>query len=83
MKVTFIAKEMGFYKIVFSNRHSWMRAKTLRYRYVVLKPVSTEDLSDCITDEDLLEVAASRAMDVVPVALSEAFTEYRKVRGEL
>ena len=41
VKVTFIAKEEGFYKIVFSNLHSWVRAKTLNYRYVVLKPVNT------------------------------------------
>jgi len=39
VKVTFIAKEEGFYKIVFSNTHSWMRPKTLKFRYVVLKPV--------------------------------------------
>mmetsp|Transcript_17414 Transcript_17414/g.29304 ORF Transcript_17414/g.29304 Transcript_17414/m.29304 type:complete len:86 (+) Transcript_17414:1672-1929(+) len=40
VKVTFVAKEQGFYKIVFSNAHSWMRAKTLKYRYMVLKPVN-------------------------------------------
>ena len=39
VKVTFIAKEPGYYKIVFSNEHSWMRSKTLKMRYVVLKPV--------------------------------------------
>lgn len=39
VKVTFIAKEPGFYKILFSNEHSWMRAKTLKFNYVVLKPV--------------------------------------------
>jgi hypothetical protein len=41
VKVTFIAKEEGFYKIVFSNQHSWVRGKTLNYRYVVLNPVDT------------------------------------------
>ena len=40
VKVTFIAKDVGFYKILFSNQHSWVRSKRLRYRYVVLKPVS-------------------------------------------
>ena len=40
VKVTCIAKEEGFYKIVFSNQHSWMRAKTLMYRYVVLNLVT-------------------------------------------
>ena len=39
VKVTFVAKEIGFYKIVLSNSHSWLRAKTLKFRYVVLKPV--------------------------------------------
>ena len=39
VKVTFIAKEAGFYRIVFSNSHSWYRPKTLKFRYVVLKPV--------------------------------------------
>jgi len=42
VKVTFIAKEPGFYKILFSNEHSWMRAKTLKFRYVVLKPVTAQ-----------------------------------------
>ena len=43
VKVTFVAKEPGFYKIVFSNGHSWFREKQLGFRYVVLKPViSTE-----------------------------------------
>jgi len=39
VKVTFIAKEIGFYKIVFSNGHSWLREKNLYFRYEVLKPV--------------------------------------------
>jgi len=39
VKVTFIAKEPGLYKIVLSNEHSWYRAKTLQVRYVVLEPV--------------------------------------------
>ena len=39
VKVTFIAKEVGFYKVIFSNQHSWMRSKILRYRYVVLRPI--------------------------------------------
>ena len=44
VKVTFIAKERGFYKIVFSNEHSWYRSKTLKFRYVVLRPCGDEDL---------------------------------------
>jgi len=39
VKVTFVAKEIGFYKIVLSNGHSWLRSKTLKFRYVVLKPL--------------------------------------------
>jgi hypothetical protein len=46
VKVTFIAKEPGYYKIVFSNEHSWLRSKTLKMRYVVLKPVETEHTGD-------------------------------------
>jgi len=46
VKVTFIAKEPGYYKIVFSNEHSWLRSKTLKMRYVVLKPVETEQTGD-------------------------------------
>jgi hypothetical protein len=46
VKVTFIAKEEGFYKIVFSNQHSWVRGKTLNYRYVVLNPVDTFNEKD-------------------------------------
>ena len=41
VKVTFIAKEEGMYKIVLSNTHSWMRAKTLMFRYVILRPVDS------------------------------------------
>lgn len=45
-KITFIAKEAGFYKVVFSNEHSWYRAKTLSYRYTVLAPVELLPQSD-------------------------------------
>lgn len=38
VKVSFIAKEAGVYKIIWSNNHSWFKAKTLRYRALVLKP---------------------------------------------
>ena len=44
VKVTFIAKEQGFYKILFSNEHSWMRAKALKFRYVVLRPVVCNEI---------------------------------------
>ena len=42
VKVTFVAKEQGFYKVIFSNSHSWMRAKTLKFRYIVLRPVQAK-----------------------------------------
>lgn len=42
VRITFIAKESGFYKLLFSNEHSWMRSKSLKFRYVVLKPVAGE-----------------------------------------
>jgi len=40
VKVTFIAREAGIYKVLWSNEHSWFTAKTLRYRVSVLKPAS-------------------------------------------
>ena len=30
------------YKLVFSNEHSWVRGKSLMYRYSVLKPTNKE-----------------------------------------
>lgn len=39
VKVTFIAKEAGVYKVSWSNSHSWFKAKTLLYRLLVLKPI--------------------------------------------
>jgi hypothetical protein len=38
VKVNFIAKEAGVYKILWSNNHSWFKAKTLLYRLMVLSP---------------------------------------------
>lgn len=43
MKVSFIAKEPGLYKIVWSNEHSWFKAKTLKYKISVLRPVTHEE----------------------------------------
>ena len=45
VKVSFIAKEPGIYKIVWSNEHSWFKAKTLKYKISVLKPISSEEES--------------------------------------
>ena len=39
VKVSFIAKDPGLYKIVWSNEHSWFKGKTLKYRISTLKPV--------------------------------------------
>ena len=30
---------MGLYKLIWSNEHSWMRKKKLRYRICVLRPM--------------------------------------------
>jgi hypothetical protein len=38
VKVSFIAKEPGIYKMLWSNSHSWFKFKTLNYRILVLKP---------------------------------------------
>jgi hypothetical protein len=39
--INYIATEPGFYKLVFSNRHSWIREKVLSYRYCVLRPTDS------------------------------------------
>lgn len=46
VKVSYVAREPGVYKVVWSNAHSWFKAKTLMYRILVLKPeVETEQLA--------------------------------------
>ncbi len=58
MKVSFLAKDPGIYKIIWSNEHSWFKGKTLKYKVSVLKPVplSINDLtkkkSQTVTGED-------------------------------
>jgi hypothetical protein len=42
VKVSFIAKEPGVYKVLWSNNHSWFKPKTLLYSVIVMKPVATE-----------------------------------------
>jgi len=36
--INYQAAETGFYRIVFSNEHSWYRPKTLLWRYCLLSP---------------------------------------------
>jgi hypothetical protein len=43
VKVSFIAKQPGIYKIVWNNDHSWFNGKTLKYRISVLRPVLNDD----------------------------------------
>ena len=38
IRITYTAKNSGFFKLVFSNEHSWVRPKTIKYRYCVLVP---------------------------------------------
>ena len=52
VRITFIAKETGFYKLLFSNEHSWIRAKNLKFRYVVLKPLSNEIQCDPLASKE-------------------------------
>lgn len=82
VKVTFIAKETGFYKILFSNAHSWMRAKTLHYRTVLLKPVDVLNLADLEAEEDLLTMSG-QVMDSVPQEVYNCLTVHRKSKGDL
>jgi hypothetical protein len=42
VKVKFIAREPGVYKILWSNSHSWFKAKTLLYRVIVLSPMTNK-----------------------------------------
>ena len=37
-RIDYITKEPSFFKLVFSNDHSWVRAKTMYFSYCVLKP---------------------------------------------
>ena len=37
--LNYLATEPGFYRIVFSNEHSWLRKKVVLFRYCVLTPV--------------------------------------------
>jgi len=39
VKVSFIAKDAGIYKVLWCNNHSWFKGKTLAYRISVLRPV--------------------------------------------
>lgn len=56
VKVTFIAKDEGMYKIVLSNSHSWMRSKTLMFRYIILRPVDSQSgpLSAPVRDLEIM-----------------------------
>jgi hypothetical protein len=43
VKVSFIAKEPGIYKVVWSNEYSWFKGKTLKFKISILRPVSKEE----------------------------------------
>ena len=38
VRLSFIAKEPGIYKVLWSNTHSWFKSKTLSYKVLVLTP---------------------------------------------
>ena len=38
MTLRFLARDTGFYKLVFNNEHSWYTSKILRYKYAVYTP---------------------------------------------
>lgn len=61
--MTFIAKEEGFYKILFSNTHSWMRSKQLKFRCVVLKPVGTSTTAPKLSVDPQQAAAAQSKSD--------------------
>ena len=43
VKVSFIAKDAGIYKLLWSNDHSWFKGKTLQYRISVLRQLEIQE----------------------------------------
>lgn len=61
--INYKAVEPGFYRIAFSNEHSWVTKKTVLYRYCVLVPVNpvnkelqAESLSQRIEQQNLIDM---------------------------
>jgi len=50
--INYISEEPGIYKLVFSNEHSWVRGKSLMYRYSVLRPTTKELEKIAIRERD-------------------------------
>lgn len=53
--INYIAKEPGFYRIAFSNEHSWMTKKVVLFRYCVLVPVDQKEQKEYI-DKNILGI---------------------------
>ena len=65
--INYFASEPGFYRLVFNNDHSWVRAKTVLYRICALMPVVEDDKSGMATGEkqvvDLLDMSPEEKKD--------------------
>ena len=44
VQITYNIKEEGFYMMVFGDKLSWIKPKTLRYKYSVLVPTNSESM---------------------------------------
>lgn len=64
VKVSFIAKEPGIYKVVWSNEHSWFKAKTLAYRISVLRPVEVQAEEEKASVENVEKKLSSSSLNI-------------------
>mmetsp|Transcript_34719 Transcript_34719/g.53279 ORF Transcript_34719/g.53279 Transcript_34719/m.53279 type:complete len:249 (-) Transcript_34719:1195-1941(-) len=51
VRISYRAKAPGLYCMVFSNEHSWLRSKTLKYRYSILEPVDSSSHPENVDTE--------------------------------
>ena len=68
VKVSFIAKDAGIYKVLWNNDHSWFKQKTMSYRISVLSPVLVSDLNshgnsdnDSLISEELADGSSAQS----------------------
>jgi len=66
VKVSYIAREPGVYKVLWSNSHSWFKAKTLNYRVIVMSPLeaSSQSLSTQSTGDNTFTTEAKSKQGV-------------------
>ena len=72
VKVTYIAKTPGLYKVLWSNEHSWLTGKTLKYRVSVLRPVIEGG-----DDKQVLDMGQSSGPELIGLG-SSSFNKKKK-----